>query len=597
MSGKYALLIGTSEYTDDDTLSALPAVANDLTAMRDVLLNPQIGAFDKVDMLPNAPAQEIRDAIEDHFQNRHRDDLVLLYFAGHGLKDSAGRLYLSATNTQKHRLGSRGVASSFVNDQMNNSGSRRQVLILDCCHAAAFAKGSMGGIGGTVDTGAYFDVEGYGRYILTASDAVQAAWQGDTIITDGTVENSLFTHFLLQGLTTGAADSKQDGFVDVEELFEYASNEVLQVTSKQTPKLFTDNRDRDLILAKNPDRVVLMTRNETPKLDLYTAMMLYESLYAAENWDAAFQILLQIQNSGLGTQRWIRRETEDLEKKIASTVSHYGSASYGSAEWVINNLVEQSQPKYHDLSDILSPPFDWCHISVGKVTLHGGGYIPANGMSFELGPFSIAKYPVTNGQFAQFIDDGGYDDNRWWSDHGWQERIKGEWTKPRYWKVSDWDADDYPVTGISWYEATAYCNWLSDLSGQKITLLTEQQWQWAAQGTDARVYPWGNDFENDRCNTAGSGIGRTTPVTRYSGKGDSPGGVVDMSGNVWEWCLTEWEKGDSYLTGNTERVLRGGAWNSNLYDARVIFRLFNRPNLSYNNYSFRLCLPALKWEK
>jgi formylglycine-generating enzyme required for sulfatase activity len=100
--------------------------------------------------------------------------------------------------------------------------------------------------------------------------------------------------------------------------------------------------------------------------------------------------------------------------------------------------------------------------------------------------------------------------------------------------------------------------------GYEVTLPTEQQWQRAAQGDDGRTYPWGNNWDCQRCNNSVKPCNsdRTTPVTYYEGrdKGDSPFGVVDMAGNVWEWCLNDYNTGSVDININSLRVLRGGSW-------------------------------------
>jgi formylglycine-generating enzyme required for sulfatase activity len=187
--------------------------------------------------------------------------------------------------------------------------------------------------------------------------------------------------------------------------------------------------------------------------------------------------------------------------------------------------------------------------------------------------FCIAKYPITNAQFAQFIEAGGYAERQWWTDSGLRLRESKNWTEPRYWQDDKWNGADQPVVGVSWYEAVAFCRWLSDATGEAITLPTEQQWQRAAQGDDGREYPWGNTWDKSRCNTDESGIGKTTPVTQYAGKGDSPFGVVDMAGNVWEWCLTDYATGAVDVAADAEpRVLRGGAWSDDGGRARCAYR-------------------------
>lgn len=181
--------------------------------------------------------------------------------------------------------------------------------------------------------------------------------------------------------------------------------------------------------------------------------------------------------------------------------------------------------------------------------------------------YSIAKYPVTNAQFAKFIEAGGYKIEHWWTDAGREARIESGWIQPRYWTDSKWNGAEQPVVGVSWYEAVAFCLWLSDVTGEKIMLPTEDQWQYAAQGDDGRAYPWGNDWDCERCNNSvepcASNV--TTPVQQYEGKskGDSPFGVVDMAGNVWEWCLTDYDDRTNDMNSDaTDRVLRGGSWGN-----------------------------------
>lgn len=196
-------------------------------------------------------------------------------------------------------------------------------------------------------------------------------------------------------------------------------------------------------------------------------------------------------------------------------------------------------------TSLMPAPFDWIEI-------------PRKG-------YSIAKYPITNAQFAKFIEAGGYKTQKWWTDAGWQQRQKDGWTEPRYWTDVKWNGAEQPVVGVSWYEAVAFCLWLSETTGENIMLPTEAQWQYAAQGNDGRAYPWGDAWNPDLCNNNvdKKGIGKTSPVRHYEGKGDSPFGVVDMAGNVWEWCLTDYHNKTNDINSDaTYRVLRGGSWSN-----------------------------------
>jgi len=206
--------------------------------------------------------------------------------------------------------------------------------------------------------------------------------------------------------------------------------------------------------------------------------------------------------------------------------------------------------------------------------------------------YSIAKYPITNAQFAKFIEADGYNQKKWWTKDGWAQREKDQWTQPRYWNDKQWNGAEQSVVGVSWYEAIAFCLWLSQTTGEKITLPTEDQWQYAAQGDDGRIYPWGKDWDCKRCNNSVNPCGSdvTTPVRQYEGKGDSPFGVVDMSGNVWEWCLTDYNNktNDVNSTANS-RVLRGGSWNFNFTDYfRCDFRLWYGPYNWFVSIGFRV---------
>jgi formylglycine-generating enzyme required for sulfatase activity len=232
--------------------------------------------------------------------------------------------------------------------------------------------------------------------------------------------------------------------------------------------------------------------------------------------------------------------------------------------------------------DILPPPFAWIDIPAGKVVI--------DSETKTVAPFQIAKYPITNAQFAKFVEADGYNQLKWLTEVGWKQR-EG-WTQPRYWDNSNLNKDDQPVVGVSWYEAVAFCLWLSAATDESIMIPTEVQWQYAAQGDEGRAYPWGNNWDGSRCNNNvnGQGIRRTSPVREYEGKGESPFGVVDMAGNVWEWCLTDYETrtNDIYSNAN-KRVLRGGSWfEGNISDFQVRRRFWYNPRVWDGNYGFRI---------
>ncbi len=198
-----------------------------------------------------------------------------------------------------------------------------------------------------------------------------------------------------------------------------------------------------------------------------------------------------------------------------------------------------------------------------------------------VGNFYIAKYPVTNAEYKRFVDTTGHD-------------------KPYHWEREDHKSflgSDQPVVFVAWEDVNAYCRWLSRMTGKSYRLPTEAEWEKAARGTDGRIYPWGNQWDAKRCNCHESGPGHTTPVGRYSPRGDSPYGCVDMVGNVWEWTSSVYkgypydpENGQEDPKALTARVVRGGAFGDSGWYVRCACRLGFGPSGGDGNFGFRLCV-------
>ncbi|HAG85055.1 MAG TPA: hypothetical protein DCL61_28870 [Cyanobacteria bacterium UBA12227] len=231
---KVALLVGVSEY--EPGLNPLPGAVRDVEAVREVLLHPEIGGFAASDiiLLKNPERQAVEMAIEMLFSGRHKDDLLLLYFSGHGIKDDRGRLYLTTRNTSKTQEGelirSTAVSANFIHDRMSESRSRRQVVILDSCFSGAFAEGMSAKDDGTIDIRE--QLGGEGRVVLTSSSSTQYSFeeQGQDL--------SIYTRFLVEGIKSGEADRDQDEFISIDELHEYASQKVRELQPAMKPEIY-----------------------------------------------------------------------------------------------------------------------------------------------------------------------------------------------------------------------------------------------------------------------------------------------------------------------------------------------------------------------
>lgn len=234
----------------------------------------------------------------------------------------------------------------------------------------------------------------------------------------------------------------------------------------------------------------------------------------------------------------------------------------------------------------------------------------------EVQPFSIARAPVTNSEFADFIEDGGYQQGRFWSREGRKWKSLNQAQHPGYWKNngnSQWMMRRFdqtiplplnePVIHVTWYEAEAYCRWAG------LRLPTEVEWEVAALGeadsngnlsSFKRRYPWGNSPpDNDRANLDGRALG-CVDVAAHAG-GDSAFGCRQLLGNVWEWTSDTFQpfpgfRADAYVEYSTmlfgsTKVLRGGAWTSRSRMMHGTYRNFFEPH-RWNIFSgFRTCKP------
>ena len=221
----------------------------------------------------------------------------------------------------------------------------------------------------------------------------------------------------------------------------------------------------------------------------------------------------------------------------------------------------------------------------------------------KVAPFRIARVPVTNREFLEFVSEGGYRRREWWSPEGWE--CKGEASAPRYWSVRDGQwlerrfsesvplQPDLPVMHVDWHEANAYCRYA------RRRLPSEAEWEIAASLEGAggrRRFPWGDSRDPGRANLTSAG---RVPVDRYP-SGDSFGGCRQMIGNVWEWTASAFEPypgfvADPYLEYSkpwfgTHKVLRGGSFATPLRLIANSWRNFYQPNRGDVFAGFRTCV-------
>lgn len=271
------------------------------------------------------------------------------------------------------------------------------------------------------------------------------------------------------------------------------------------------------------------------------------------------------------------------------------------------------------------PEIKWCKIPAGEFVMGISeikkqdieSQLETQGWSFDreipkflfsLPEFSISRYPITQAQYHIFIDaEDGYQNFNWWEGEGRKFFEANKNNPPPGDKNSN-----LPQSNVSWYDAVAYCNWLSNKLEIKIRLPTEAEWEKAARGTDERLFPWGDQFDKNQCNTLDAGINQLCsvgcfPIVNGPWGEDTP---LDMIGNLWEWCSTICEeqngikysypylptdgredltKGDTYL-----RVVRGGCYSNKLMYVRATYRGRDKPSLRLPYEGFRIVMDTQK---
>ncbi|MCU0645611.1 MAG: SUMF1/EgtB/PvdO family nonheme iron enzyme, partial [bacterium] len=254
----------------------------------------------------------------------------------------------------------------------------------------------------------------------------------------------------------------------------------------------------------------------------------------------------------------LKKENEQLQFRLLE--KDYIEKNLRSELHQIKVTLDEADKKKPAETKIIPPP--------GMVLIPDGSYtIGELKKQVTVLPFYLAKFVVTNRLYSQFV-----------------QATKHQ--KPTLWDDKKFNGDDQPVVGVSWDDAAAYCDWLTKTKKDKMNfrLPSEAEWEWAASRGE-RIYPWGNEKPDYKLANYDEKVGQTTPVGSYP-TGATPDGLMDMAGNVWEWCA-DWydEKKDS-------RVLRGGSWLSNEYYVSCSYRNGNFPGLRANVVGFRVCCGA-----
>ena len=575
MSGRYALLIGNSEF-QDDSLSELAAPRNDVMHFSEVLEDREIGNFE-TKLLINSDLVKTRKAIVHLFSHKYRDDLVLLYYTGHGLKDEYGNLYLALPATRKSDPTEIALEAAFVRLQRDRNASHRQILILDCCYSGAFVHSGAKALTDSVHLHPQdFDSGGHGRFILAASAANESAFEHDG--------QSIFTRHLVEALRTGDA-APDKSVITVQDLHEYVSRRVAAEDAPMKPRFWADEQTDPVIIAKNPRFSKALLAGIDRPWNLSSVPVVGIVTQLVDNFRQSDQDIANKSECELRMRLEQSAELSYFAKRVIwQALEARNAVALGKAESPNERNRSTWQFPLSTFRAIVEP---WCPevvaLPTGLFTM--GSPESEIGRYGDEGPqrevkissFAIGRYPITFAEYDYFCDASGY-------------------ARPDH---RGWGRGRMPVINVSWLDATAYTQWLSKITKQQFRLPSEAEWEYAARTATQTAYWWGETFESAMANSRECDRRQTTEVGRYP---PNPWGLYDMSGNIWEWVEDIWHF--SFVDAPNDekpwlasrngvshaRTMRGGAWHSHCDFARSAARLGTRDDLCGDGLGFRVAL-------
>ena len=337
MASKHALLIGVSSYGEG--LTPIPSARLDVEALAQVLRDPQLGGFPhhQVVVLQDPQRTPMEKAVAELFANRNSDDLLLLYFSGHGFRDNQRQLLLSCSESIKSKQGKPELYSTVrardVQAYMQASKSQRQLLILDCCFSGAFADGMAAKDDGAIDLEAF---GGKGKAVLTSSASIEtssAPEAGDGL--------SMYTRFLVEGISTGAADLQRRGFVDVKDLHNYVESRLQELAPAMSPQLIATGAGREIWLSRVPrdsrvdyrQKVEELAKRRRGVINKAGRMILQKMRSNLPEYEQiSDEQVEQIEAEVLGPWREYAKKMEEFEALVAELVTE-GQGILSALDW------------------------------------------------------------------------------------------------------------------------------------------------------------------------------------------------------------------------------------------------------------------------
>jgi hypothetical protein len=326
LGARHALVVAVSNYRDPK-LQKLRAPAADAERLAAVLSDRRIGDF-QVEVALDEEQPELSRRIARFFSDRRPDDLLLVHFSCHGIKDDRGELYLAATDTEVgDLLSATGISSAWVNERIGRSRSKRVVVLLDCCFSGSFPFGLRSRAGDDVNVQDH--LQGRGRAVITASNSIEYSYEGDQLSGEG--RPSFFTDAVAEALETGKADRDQDSLISIEELYDYVFDRVREKTPSQTPTKLS-SLEGPLYIARSSYRAPILPAKLDEDL---VALMEHPLSGAREGAVQELSTILKSRNRGmaLAARQALERMLEDDSRRVSAR-----------AEAALEGLTPEAQP-------------------------------------------------------------------------------------------------------------------------------------------------------------------------------------------------------------------------------------------------------------
>jgi TPR repeat protein len=315
-----ALIVAVTDY-QDSKLHRLRSPAIDATALRNVLADPDIGDF-QVDVLLDPDERTLRRKLASFFRSeRHPQDLLVVHFSCHGVKDENGELYLAATDTEHSILSATAISTRWLNELVTRCRSKSIVMLLDCCFSGSFPFGVRARAGTDVDAPSH--LQGRGRAVISSSNAMEYAYEGDELTGRG--QPSVFTHAVVEGLRTGGADRDHDHQVSLQELYDYVFDHVREATPNQTPNMMS-TLEGALYLARSTYEPPVEPAQLEPDLTALVGSNLASGRRAAV--EELAQLVQSVDSATrLAASQALQRLADDDSKSVSQSASDVLAAS------------------------------------------------------------------------------------------------------------------------------------------------------------------------------------------------------------------------------------------------------------------------------